>query len=178
VSTRIGAATFAMTLLLAGAALAQTDELHATMARATQDGTGAPLGTITVTMTPDGAVFKLDLKDLPPGPHGFHVHENGECGPTMLNGVRIPAGAAGGHWDPEHTSRHEGPTGTGHLGDLPVLDVGADGTATQSLTAPRIKDLDALKRRALIIHSGGDNYSDVPSPLGGGGARFACGVLG
>ncbi len=172
---RIG---LAMTVIWAGAALAQPASLQATMARATQEGAGAPVGTISVTLSTEGAVFKLDLKGLPPGPHGFHVHENGECGPTNLNGVRIPAGAAGGHLDPEHTARHEGPMGAGHLGDLPLLEVAADGTATQSLTAPRIRDLDLLKGHAMIIHANGDNYSDQPTSLGGGGARLACGVLG
>jgi Cu-Zn family superoxide dismutase len=28
-----------------------------------------------------------------------------------------------------------------------------------------------------MIHEGGDNYSDKPKPLGGGGARIACGVV-
>jgi Cu-Zn family superoxide dismutase len=28
-----------------------------------------------------------------------------------------------------------------------------------------------------MIHAGGDNYSDQPVPLGGGGARIACGVV-
>jgi Cu-Zn family superoxide dismutase len=28
-----------------------------------------------------------------------------------------------------------------------------------------------------MIHEGGDNYSDEPAPLGGGGARIACGVI-
>ena len=46
------------------------------------------------------------------------------------------------------------------------------------LIAPRIKSLDALKGHALMIHAGGDNYADQPAPLGGGGARLACGVLG
>jgi Cu-Zn family superoxide dismutase len=177
VKIRFGMAISAMTYMLAGASLAQTTELHADMARATQEGTGATLGTVTVTVTPEGAVFKLDLKDLPPGPHGFHVHENGECGPTMMNGVRIPGGAAGGHLDPDHTGKHEGPMGAGHLGDLPLLEVGTDGTATQNLTAPHIHSLDALKGHALIIHANGDNYSDQPSPLGGGGGRIACGIL-
>jgi Cu-Zn family superoxide dismutase len=43
--------------------------------------------------------------------------------------------------------------------------------------APRIKDIQALKGHALMIHAGGDNYSDQPKPLGGGGARIACGVI-
>jgi Cu-Zn family superoxide dismutase len=28
-----------------------------------------------------------------------------------------------------------------------------------------------------MIHAGGDNYSDHPKRLGGGGARIACGVV-
>ncbi len=42
--------------------------------------------------------------------------------------------------------------------------------------APRVNTSN-LKGRALIIHEHGDNYSDDPAPLGGGGARFACGVV-
>jgi Cu-Zn family superoxide dismutase len=42
--------------------------------------------------------------------------------------------------------------------------------------APRLST-DDLKGRAIVIHSGGDNYSDTPRPLGGGGARVACGVV-
>ena len=44
------------------------------------------------------------------------------------------------------------------------------------LLAPRIK-LSEIKGRSLMIHAGGDNYSDDPKPLGGGGARVACGVI-
>ena len=89
----------------------------------------------------------------------------------------MPAGAAGGHFDPQHTGKHAGPQGNGHLGDLPVLQVAANGAATETLTAPRIIDVGALRGKALMIHAGGDNYSDQPAPLGGGGARIACGVL-
>jgi Cu-Zn family superoxide dismutase len=34
-----------------------------------------------------------------------------------------------------------------------------------------------VKGRSIMIHGGGDNYSDQPAPLGGGGARIACGVV-
>ena len=161
--------------LMASPAMAA--DLTVTMHRATQDGTAESLGTITITSTDAGTAFKLDLHGLPPGPHGFHVHENPNCGPTFINGVRIPAGAAGSHLDPENTGKHEGPMGEGHLGDLPVLEVQPNGTATQTLTAVRIKDADTLKGHALIIHIGGDNYSDTPVLLGGGGGRFACGIV-
>jgi Cu-Zn family superoxide dismutase len=42
--------------------------------------------------------------------------------------------------------------------------------------APRLKVAD-IKGRSLMIHAGGDNYSDLPVKLGGGGARIACGVI-
>jgi len=45
------------------------------------------------------------------------------------------------------------------------------------VVAPRLKTLDEVKGKALMIHVGGDNMSDSPQPLGGGGERFACGVI-
>ncbi|MFZ2076615.1 MAG: superoxide dismutase family protein, partial [Xanthobacteraceae bacterium] len=42
-------------------------------------------------------------------------------------------------------------------------------------TAPHLT-VAAVKGHAIMIHAGGDNYSDQPAPLGGGGARIACGV--
>lgn len=85
--------------------------------------------------------------------------------------------AAGGHWDPKKTGAHKGPwDDSGHLGDLPALAVDADGHI-QPVVAPRIKKINALKGRSLMIHAGGDNYSDHPVALGGGGARKYCGVI-
>jgi Cu-Zn family superoxide dismutase len=153
-------------------------DLTVVMHKATQEGTGDNVGTITIGVSNAGATFRLDLHGLPPGPHGFHAHENGNCGPTLLNGTRIPGGAAGGHLDPYRTGAHRGPAGEGHLGDLPMLEVDANGSAKQTLTASRIKDSEMLKGRALIIHAGGDSYSDAPNLLGGGGGRLACGVVG
>ncbi|HLI67068.1 MAG TPA: superoxide dismutase [Cu-Zn] SodC [Caulobacteraceae bacterium] len=152
--------------------------LRADMALATPDGPGAPVGTVTIDANYDGARIVVDLHGLPPGQHGFHVHVNGSCAPGPINGVVGPAGAAGSHFDPEHNGAHMGPMGFGHLGDLPVLTVGADGSAHATLIAPRVRDIQAFRGHALVIHAGGDNYSDDPQPLGGGGARIACGVLG
>jgi superoxide dismutase, Cu-Zn family len=28
-----------------------------------------------------------------------------------------------------------------------------------------------------MVHAGGDNFSDQPEPLGGGGGRIACGII-
>ena len=171
------AAIAATGIVFGGVVSARAAELHAELRQATPTGPGDAIGTVTITDGSAGVVFKTALKGLPPGPHGFHVHENGSCAPGTANGQPVPAGGAGGHFDPQHAGKHEGPEGAGHLGDLPLLQVAPDGTASQSLTAPHIKDLAAIRGKALMIHAGGDNYSDQPAPLGGGGARIVCGVV-
>ena len=140
------------------------------------DGIGAEIGTISAEDTQYGLLLTPNLSELTPGVHGFHVHSNPDCSPGVRDGEVVPALAAGGHYDPENTGRHEGPYGDGHLGDLPPLIVDADGTATLPLLAPRLEVAD-LTGRSLMIHQGGDNFSDMPLPLGGGGARIACGVV-
>ena len=49
------------------------------------------------------------------------------------------------------------------------------GRATKDVVAPHLKVSD-VKGHSIMIHAGGDNYSDQPAPVGGGGARIACGV--
>lgn len=152
-------------------------DLMVTMNEVNANGVGSGIGTVTIVQTPYGLVFEPKLKGLVPGLHGFHVHEHPSCAPAEDNGKMVPAKAAGGHLDPASTKRHGSPWGDGHLGDLPTLFVAADGTATHPVLAPRLRLAD-VKQRSLMIHAGGDNYSDDPKPLGGGGARAACGVVG
>ena len=78
--------------------------------------------------------------------------------------------------DPANTGKHLGPHGEGHKGDLPALTVDASGKSTKRVVTPHLKLTDA-KGRSIMIHAGGDNYSDQPAPLGGGGARIACGIV-
>ena len=141
-----------------------------------KDGVGTMLGTVTVTESEYGLVFTPNLKGLPKGLHGFHLHENGSCEPAEKEGKMVPGLAAGSHYDPKKTGKHGMPWGDGHLGDLPPLYVDSDGKAMTPVLAPRLKVSD-LKGRALMVHAHGDNYSDQPKPLGGGGARIACGVI-
>ena len=84
-------------------------------------------------------LVKPDLTGLEAGPHGVHVHENPDCSPSKSGGMAMPAGAAGGHFDPEKTGRHGGPYGDGHLGDLPNIFVEQDGTAKIAVLAPRLR---------------------------------------
>jgi superoxide dismutase, Cu-Zn family len=163
--------------LLAAAPATLAAEVRADMALATLSGPGAAVGAVAITDTPGGARIHVHLTGLPPGQHGFHAHANPSCDPGPVNGVVAPAGAAGGHFDPDHTGAHMGPNGMGHMGDLPYLTVAADGTDDEVVMAPRITDVTVLKGHSLMIHAGGDNYSDQPKPLGGGGPRIACGVV-
>lgn len=132
-------------------------------------GTGKNIGTLTLSDATCGVLINPNLHDLSPGLHGFHIHVNPDC---SNNGL-----AAGDHLDPEKTQSHLGPYSTqGHLGDLPVLIVDKKGNAILPTLAPRFT-LAAIKGHAIMIHVGGDNYSDTPTKLGGGGNRIACGVI-
>jgi superoxide dismutase, Cu-Zn family len=164
----------AITLLLAVGTVG-AEEMVVEMHQIDDQGIGPVIGTVTASTSAYGTLLTPHLNGLAPGLHGFHVHTNPSCDPMSKDNKMVAGLAAGGHYDPSGSGQHLGPYANGHLGDLPPLYVGADGTATQPVLAPRIK-LSDLKGRSLMIHAGGDNYSDDPDPLGGGGARMACGV--
>ncbi|WED43641.1 superoxide dismutase family protein [Legionella cardiaca] len=133
----------------------------------TTDGGKKEIGKVVLSDTEFGLLIIPALSSLPSGLRGFHLHQHADCGDKGMH--------AGGHYDPAKTNSHQGPYGKGHLGDLPVLYVAADGTANTPVLAPRLKTKD-LQGLAIMIHEGSDNYSDNP-PLGGGGARIACGPV-
>lgn len=134
-----------------------------------ENGQGKSIGTIKAEDSLCGVLLTPDLHGLSPGTHGFHIHEKPSCADKGM--------AAGGHLDPNKTGEHNGPyVKHGHLGDLPVLIVNQDGTATLPTLAPRFK-LSSIKNHTFMIHAGSDNYSDKPEKLGGGGERIACGVI-
>jgi Cu-Zn family superoxide dismutase len=161
-------------LLMTG--IAAADERMIRINLVNDHGIREEIGTITARDSAFGLMFIPQLHSLPPGIHGFHVHQNPDCRCVMEKGKSVAGLAAGGHYDPAKTDRHEGPYGDGHLGDLPFLYVDRDGKASSPVLAPRLKAAD-LQGRALVIHAGGDNYSDLPEKLGGGGSRIACGVV-
>lgn len=139
------------------------------IAMVSDNGQGESIGTITAEDSLCGVLLKPNLRGLSPGIHGFHIHVNPSCADKGM--------AAGGHLDPKKTDQHNGPYNKhSHLGDMPVLIVNQDGTATLPTLAPRFK-LKDIKNHTIMIHAGGDNYSDKPEKLGGGGERIACGVI-
>lgn len=129
---------------------------------------GKSLGEVRAEDSKYGLLITPNLTNLPPGVHGFHLHEKPYCNNDGMG--------AGGHLDPKKTNKHLGPyNDKGHLGDLPALFVDSNGNANTPVLAPKLT-LNQIKNRALMIHAGGDNYSDNP-PMGGGGTRIACGII-
>jgi Cu-Zn family superoxide dismutase len=166
------------TLVAVAAGTAAAATLTVTVNAIDASGVGAKIGMIELSDTAAGLRILPRLTNLPPGQHGIHVHVNPNCGAAPGPDGQAAAGfAAGGHFDPAATGKHLGPLSTaGHKGDLPVLVVDADGNARQAIIAPHLTVAE-VKGHAIMIHAGGDNYSDQPAPLGGGGARIACAVV-
>lgn len=139
-----------------------------------RDTAGNILGKATFTQLPDGVLITLKASNLPPGVHGFHIHDQAAChGPDFTS--------AGGHFNPEGKSHgFENPNGP-HAGDLPNLSVGADGKVEVSTLARRVSLGDGpnslLKSggTSLMIHAGPDDYKS--DPAGNSGARIACGAI-
>ncbi len=162
----------AAAVLAAGPALAQDDMATATASLVGPDGTEH--GTATFTDTPAGVLIRAELTGLPPGEHGFHLHETGECEPDF--------GAAGGHYNPTNAEHGFNVTGGPHAGDMPNIHVPDSGDLTievlntyvtleEGATATLFDD----DGTALMIHAGADDYESQPA--GDAGDRIACGVI-
>lgn len=155
--------------LLCVMSTASADSVTVNMERLNVDGGKVAIGQVRFVDTQYGLLIEPALTALPPGVHGFHVHQHPSCDDYGMS--------AGDHLDPAHTGQHLGPyVAKGHQGDLPILMVNAQGQANIPTLAPRLTVTDLLGH-AIMIHAGGDNYSDMPQRLGGGGARIACGVV-
>ncbi|MEO7241540.1 MAG: superoxide dismutase family protein [Variovorax sp.] len=129
-------------------------------------------GKIAFSAVSDGVRMVGMVRGLAPNSeHGFHIHEKGDCSNK--------ADAAGGHFDPTHTSHGEINAPTHHTGDLPSLI--ADGTGTASVDAVLQDvslgsgDANDIMGRALILHRDRDDY--ISQPSGNSGPRIGCGVI-
>lgn len=159
----------------AGADNAATDasspETLGSAAMALADGTSA--GTVELVSTDGALSFNVAVTNIPEGTHGFHLHTTGQCEAPDFT-------SAGGHLNPaEREHGHENPAGS-HLGDLPNLEVGADGTASTTValdaeSASAVETLFDADGTAVMIHADPDDYRT--DPTGNAGSRIACGVL-
>ena len=134
------------------------------------DADGNEVGRVTATGSSGGVTIGLTLSGMAPGMRGVHVHETGACTPDFA--------AAGGHWNPGGmTHGLEGDEGQ-HAGDMPNIEIGADGTGTLSYMLSMEASFEGLMDgdgSAFVVHADADDQMTDPS--GNSGDRIACGVF-
>ncbi len=140
-----------------------------TVAARILDASGADKGTATLAVAGGVTRLLVDVRNMPPGSHGLHIHTVGRCDAPGFT-------TAGDHWNP--TGRQHGmnnPQGK-HAGDFKNIVVTKDGRGSLSADVPG--DFAALMDQdgaAIVIHATADDYKTDPS--GNSGGRIACGVF-
>ena len=97
-------------ILLAGIGIAAAATATATINSISATGIGEALGTVTFTDGAEGLRISPKLSGLPPGPHGFHIHEKGDCGPGVNEGKPAAGFAA---WRRLRSRPYQEASGTG-----------------------------------------------------------------
>ena len=139
--------------------------------RGTAEGS-AIAGTATFTDTPGGLQVAVQVTNILPGKHGFHIHQYGSCDDVGK--------AAGGHYNPDGVKHGFLPTdgfAGAHAGDLGNLEVGTDGSGKAELTLPGLRlsgGKYTVGGRAVVLHEQVDDFSQ---PTGNAGGRIGCGVI-
>jgi superoxide dismutase, Cu-Zn family len=129
-------------------------------------------GTVTLMDTAAGLKVDTRLTGLPPGQHGFHIHEFGSCDDMGK--------AAGGHYNPENTMHGmvvKDGVMKAHAGDLGNITAGMDGTATLEAVIPDVTlsgGKHSVGGRAFIVH---EKVDDFGQPVGNAGSRIGCGTI-
>jgi superoxide dismutase, Cu-Zn family len=138
-----------------------------------QDAGGERIGVAALSDTAGSLRLAVSVGGLSPGLHGLHLHATGTCTAPSFT-------SAGGHFNPDgHQHGRLNPAGP-HLGDLPNLLVGPDGSADTSFVLSGVersgpRSLLPAEGTSVVIHAGPDDERTDPS--GGSGERVACAVL-
>ncbi len=166
-----------LSLFLAGLMLSGCATMQAGSPQATaelRNAKGEAVGTAGLWEDSSGVRLTIQVRGIPAGRHGFHIHAVGKCDPFEFT-------AAGGHFNPGG-KKHGLKTPAGpHAGDLPNLEVGTDGTGRLEYITKLVTlgagptSLFKAAGSALVIHAGPDD--ETTDPTGNSGGRIACGVI-
>ena len=160
-------------LMLAGCATME-DKAPLSGGATLKDKDGKQVGVATLIQQPDGVRIAITGYRLPPGVHGLHIHAVGQCQPPEFT-------TAGAHFNPmgkKHGTQN--PEGA-HAGDLPNLDVAANGEGGVDIVSkavtlgPGPTSLFGDNGTSIVIHTGPDDLKT--DPTGNSGGRIACGVI-
>ncbi len=129
-------------------------------------------GTATFTELGSGGVrARIHVENAPPGTHGLHLHEKGDCSDPE-------AKSAGGHFNPGGMP-HAGPMAEKrHAGDLGNIEIGSNGKGDLDVRSDLLTvkaGPNSVVGRAVVFHEKADDLATQPT--GNAGGRLACGVV-
>lgn len=145
---------------------AARDAEHTAVAKLEPTRGSRARGSVEFESAERGVRVRAELSGLPSGPHGFHVHEKGDCSAP-------DASSAGEHFNFE-SDEHDPGHITGNLGELEADD---SGRAVLEAVIPRaeLEGARSIVGRAVVVHAQGNDPRQTPD--GGAGDRIACGVI-
>ena len=120
--------------------------------------------------------ISLDLKDLPAGKRGFHIHEKG----NLLEGCASLCS----HFNPTKKTHGKLNDANSHAGDLGNITINSDGTLKKNMYSKilRLSGKFNIIGRSVVIHAGVDDLgkggNDESLKTGNAGKRIACGIIG
>ena len=118
----------------------------------------------------------VNLKNVPEGPHGFHIHESGD--------LREGCTSLCSHFNP-FNKNHGGPDDTDrHVGDLGNIYASKSGIVKTTIYDKKVKltGKNSVIGRSIVIHDKEDDLGRGNNKesliTGNAGKRIACGIIG
>ena len=128
-------------------------------------------GMATFTEVPGDVKVVVHIEKAPPGMHGLHIHEKGDCSDPE-------AKSAGGHFNPTGMP-HAGPMDKEHhAGDLGNIEIDSKGEGHLEITSSMLTvkpGPNSVVGRAIVFHQKADDLKTQPT--GDAGGRLGCGVI-